>query len=392
MGLFNTINKNFSAVIESKLRQISSRQKRLAFLLMGWAFVLIGSFAISLWADNVPTRSVKRAWEITREALTSSDSVVREQAVQGLEFVEGEAADRGLHSALSDESDYVRIRAARVLARRGDNSGKQAMLTLLTTTAEIPKNDNSPLSALLKMKALALGRVRGEAAKVLGLMGDRDVVPTLKIAKRDNDGRVRDGAAVALARLGDVSEEYVFASALKENDRGVRLAAVEALGDIGDAKSAHPVSLLLDDAEEEVRAAACKSLGQMHAIDYADPVKKLLMDTSGMVRENAARALGEMGAVSAIPVLKTTLQDTNVYNQLAAAEALAKMKDPSGLSVVETALDSNDVDNRVKAAGIFGFFADRAAQSLAIKTLDDGNIRVRLGAALGLLRMDQRKK
>jgi HEAT repeat protein len=392
MGLFKNINDRFSADLIRHRISVLAKARRLAFHLMGWAFLLGGGLALSLWAEGVPGRSTKQAWTVVRESLTSNDSVVREQAVQGLEEIDGEVASKALLSALSDESEYVRIWSARALAKRGDSSGKRAMLNLLSSSTEMPKDDNNPLSALIKMRALARGRVRGEAAKVLGLIRDPEVVPTLKMAKRDNDGRVRDGAAVALALMGDESEAFVFASALKDEDRGVRLAAVEALGAIGLDKSAYPVARLLNDTEEDVRAAAVKTLGYMKASEFAEPVQPLLMDTSGRVRENAAWALGEMGSASAIPHLKTMLQDPNVYNQLAAAEALAKMKDSSGLSVIEAALASNDLDGRIRAASVLQVYRDRGALGLATKTMEDGNIRVRLGASLAILKMDQRKK
>lgn len=358
----------------------------------GLSLLLAGLFVfspfIASFARDISRKVESRAWTVLREALTSADSVTREKAVQALEFIPGEQAEKTLMSALRDESDYVRIWAARSLIRRGNPAGKEALLSILLTVPQGSADASGPLAALLRMRALAQGRLRGEAAKVLGLFNDPSLAPVLRNAKRDNDGRVRDGAAVGLALQGDTSEGIVFASAIKDKDKGVRLAAAEALEAMGDPRFAAAVQSLLDDPEPEIRNTAVRALGRMKAKDAAAGIAARLTDESGLVRESAAWALGEIGARERIPVLKASLSDPNAHVRVAAAEALGKLGDASGLPKIEGAIASNDLDARVKAAWALGAIDSPAAQALSVKTLDDGYLRVRLGAAVSLLKAD----
>jgi HEAT repeat protein len=361
------------------------RTNRLASkFLLSAAPLLLG--LVPVLARDIPKKVETRCFAIIQEALTAQDSVVRELAVQALEYVDGEPAKKALLSSLRDESDYVRIWAARSLVAKGDRSGRDPLLSILLTVPESPKDATGPLAALVRMRALAQGRLRGEAAKVLGRFNDESLIPVLKNAMRDNDGRVRDGAAVALALMGDTSQGYVFASALKDQDKGVRLAALEALEAMGDGRFADPVEATLQDPEVDVRNIAARALGNMKAASAAESLSAKLTDENGLVRESAAESLGMVGAKEKSPNLKASLNDPNLYVRIAAAHALGRLGDTSGLPVIEAALASNDTDGRIKAAFALDTISSPQAQSLAIKTLDDGNLRVRLGAAASLLK------
>src|ERR1051326_3746740 len=80
--------------------------KRLAFLFMGGALFLGGLVAARARAANIFPKAIKRAWSIVREAITNGDSGIREQVVQGLEFVDDELSTKALLSALDDDSEY----------------------------------------------------------------------------------------------------------------------------------------------------------------------------------------------------------------------------------------------------------------------------------------------
>jgi HEAT repeat protein len=127
----------------------------------------------------------------------------------------------------------------------------------------------------------------------------------------------------------------------------------------------------------------------MRAKGSAASMAARLTDENGLVRENAAWAIGEAGVTEKIPLLKASLSDPNAHVKIAAAEALGKMGDASGLPVIEAAIASNDTDARIKAAWALGSISGSTAQSLATKTLDDGLLRVRLGAAVSLLKSDR---
>src|SRR5690242_13535706 len=97
----------------------SVKIKRLAFLLIGGAFFYPATTNLFARSENLPSKVEKRAWSIVSEAITNNDSAIREQVVQGLEFVDDDRSYKAFLSALDDDSEYVRIWAARGLAKHG---------------------------------------------------------------------------------------------------------------------------------------------------------------------------------------------------------------------------------------------------------------------------------
>ena len=73
---------------------------------------------------------------------------------------------------------------------------------------------------------------------------------------------------------------------------------------------------------------------------------------------------------------------------IAAAEALGKLGDNSGLIVLEKELNSNDMDARFQAVKALGMVEDSNAVRLATKTMDDKNLKIRLGAAISLFKLE----
>jgi HEAT repeat protein len=366
------------------------------FSLRGFLSLFIFGVAILVvslsYAELANKKILKKAWSVVRESLTNEDSQIREMVVQGLEYIDDPQTINALKSSLEDQSEYVQIWSARSLAKKGDFSGKNTLLSIVKSQPSKSSTATGPLAALARMQALARGRVRGEAATILGLFtNDPEVKTVLKGLKVDSDGRVRDGAAVALSLLGDKSEAVVFASALKDEDKGIRLAAAEALAAIKSPATESALLGVLFDPDEGVRSASARALGGIKSTEAVASLKKLTEDPSGKGKESAVWALGEIGSPQAESSLRSALNDPNIYVTITAAEALGKIGNNSGLGVLEGALNSNDIDARTKAASALYAISDRKTEALASKTLDDGNVKVRLGAALSLFRLDQKK-
>ena len=109
-------NENSSHGLNPKkplLAKLFTPKKILAFLLFSLAVV----YCLSIQAELTNKKVLRKAWSVVRESLTSEDSQVREMAVQGLEFIEGDQVVNALKSSLDDQSEYVQIWAARSLAR-----------------------------------------------------------------------------------------------------------------------------------------------------------------------------------------------------------------------------------------------------------------------------------
>src|SRR5258707_288393 len=101
-------------------------------------------------AKPVDKKYANKAWSIVQEALTTEDSVIRETAVQGLQYVDNNEVINALTSSLKDESEYVQIWAARSLARKGNPAGKNVLVGILKKSVDVDKSASGPLAALQK--------------------------------------------------------------------------------------------------------------------------------------------------------------------------------------------------------------------------------------------------
>ena len=116
--------------------------------------------------------------EILLSALRDGDSRIRRSAAEALGALGDRQAVPALLSALHDEDGWTRITAAEALGLGADPS-------LVRGLRELNK------------------RIRRSAAEALGALGDRQAVPALLSALRDEDGGGGITAAQALGAIGD---------------------------------------------------------------------------------------------------------------------------------------------------------------------------------------------
>ena len=94
----------------------------------------------------------------------------------------------------------MKISAAVALVKLGDRSGLEEIRKILKN---VPKLSENP-KPFERVRAIAKGTVRAQAARELGNLKDSASVPLLKSMVNDEDGRVADACLVALARLGEI--------------------------------------------------------------------------------------------------------------------------------------------------------------------------------------------
>ena len=125
--------------------------------------------------------------------------------------------------ALHDPDERMRLRAVEMLVR-----------------AEAP----ATRSVLFRLLEDSEGRVRAEAARVLGLRGETEAVGALsERVRRDPDARVRRAGVLALGQIADVRATAVIEEALRDDDRRVRRAAEQVLNEWARTtwmRTAHP--------------------------------------------------------------------------------------------------------------------------------------------------------
>jgi bilin biosynthesis protein len=102
-------------------------------------------------------------------------------------------------------------------------------------------------------------RVREEAAKILGQIGDERAVKALIQLFKDDKTRVQLWATDSIISMG-VRAVKPLIEALNDEDRRVRMGAVVALGEIQDGEAREYLKKLLDDDDAQVRAAATEAI------------------------------------------------------------------------------------------------------------------------------------
>jgi len=215
----------------------------------------------------------KRAVEPLIKALGDKDRDVCENAAEALGKI-GEPTVEPLIKALGDKNSNVRYRAADALGKIGwhpaTDEQKVLYLVALREWDKVVKSGKPAVEPLIK--ALGDEDVRSRAAEALGKIGEPAVEPLIKA-------------------LGDLSEY-------------VRREAARALGIIGDKRAVEPLIRALGDKNSGIRKNAAEALGNIRDKRAVEPLIKALGDKDWDVRKNAAGALGDIGDKRAVEPLK----------------------------------------------------------------------------------------
>jgi|GEM_PF-2074041 len=179
--------------------------------------------------------------------------------------------------------------------------------------------------------------VRGNAAHVLGKIGDARAIEPLILAlkdEKDEDGWVSSWAAYALGNIGDDRAVEPLLIALKDKDESTRALAARALGEIGETRAVEPLILALKDENSAVRFQTAEALGKIGETRAVEPLILALKDKNSNTKDKAAQALGRIGE-PAVQSLITTLKDEDSQVRSYAAETFGIIGDVRALLTLE---------------------------------------------------------
>lgn len=207
-------------------------------------------------------------------------------------------------------------------------------------------------------------KVRYNAARMLGEMGDPDAVEPLIVAlKDDKNGSVRLYAARALGELGEPDATLPLIEALCE-DRNVdvRVRAARALGKLGGEEVVLPLVEALSDSNSQVCMTAADALIEIGPI-AVKPLVKSLKHEKVNVRCDATRALGELGDKKAVKPLIGMLTDKWVNVRIYAVQSLGKLADKKAVPALVEVLRRRTENDLVRAgaAAALGLLKDQRA-------------------------------
>jgi len=175
-----------------------------------------------------------------------------------------------------------------------------------------------------------------DAAAALKEVCDRSHVPLFRgLLLNDSSDKVRKEAARILGKIGDDSAIELLNTALGDAEWDVRDAAVEAMGEIGGERAVEALIRALDDDSEVVRHSAIWSLGRVSGTRAVAALNELIQHKKAKTRQDAVRALGLTGDERAIEPLTQALEDEDVEVRNQAAKALCRFGQPAADSLVK---------------------------------------------------------
>lgn len=167
--------------------------------------------------------------------------------------------------------------------------------------------------------------LRRNAARALGKLGDRTVVPALIQCLECDDYYVRESAAQALEALGDplaipalralLSGGVAAAVAVPGKPHLVQPynAVLEALGTLGATDAIEDIAPFLEHDVAQVQNAATRALYQLTGdVTYCDRLVERLQEPNLQLRRSAMMDLGAIGYLPAAGAIAATLAENSL--------------------------------------------------------------------------------
>lgn len=244
--------------------------------------------------------------------------------------------------------------------------------------------------------------VRFAACMAIGSVRYKDAEPQLRARLSDPDASVRVSAMYALRRLGDSGFVAEWADVARSNtDPTVRRNAVMALGRLAEPEAVALLRRMREDEDVGVRLQALESMG---LLGNHDAVKQLISFANGAYGDKQAFALialGRIGDPTCLETLRYCLfKAPHLESKLAAARALGMMGHKDGYDVAMAALAWNRPDPKIEddppenqimrvhsmAAFALGAIGNADALEPLRKMMDEGkDPRIQLAAASAML-------
>jgi HEAT repeat protein len=295
--------------------------------------------------SDAARRTRQRAVEVIVTLAEDRNPVFRANAIEAMQPMPDRAlplAQRGL----ADHSPVVRYAAVvtagmlefkslapaiRPLVDDPDPSVRAAALYALHTFGE--PVDITPLAEYL---VSADPPVRGNAAMLLGLIGEPSAAPMLKQAANAPMPRaaaaqaavVRCQFAEAVVRLGDDSELDTLRASAYNTVGEVRVIAINALGAVADERMAPALARFLNDEPHpesvEVQIAAAGALARLGKPMGLRKALEHSRHASPIVRSQAAWALGWFGDPASFARLAEMVDDQTPIIRVAASASILR--------------------------------------------------------------------
>ena len=223
----------------------------------------------------------------------------------------------GIFESLGYIDTYIEDIASGNRHKRALAADKLGRLKAPQTTEYLVRAMNDPTRDVRTVAARSLGNMKDPSAleplidKLVSSAQDQQFIP-LRVLKTS----IMKYGAVALPRLIILLDHGMWR---------VRGQAADIIGEIGDDSAVGHLMPMLGDTEPDVRIKAVKALGNIKHADAFQPLTEMIRDPSWIVRLQVAKSLGYVGGSQAVPYLVELLSDINWHVREAAVQAISSL-------------------------------------------------------------------
>ncbi len=237
--------------------------------------------------------------------LSVVDEELRRRALDALGEIGDSRAVPPILELLPEATGTLLESAVDALVKIGDAPAIDALLPLLEQSS--PEQQAKILLGIKKVKSAeavpllldmlehAKPVIRRHIVDALGEIAQANTCETLKaLVTRDASFEVRAAAVKALGKIGNKDVLPVLETALKD-ESVVRCSAVIAMGLLGNINATPALVAMLRDSAPEVRYHSVCALGKLGAKSAVSAIQALLEDPDSMVQRGAEKALEDLG-------------------------------------------------------------------------------------------------
>lgn len=265
-----------------------------------------------------------------RDALDDSNQSIRYLATNSLKSMQCDGVIDALLFALTDSSDWIRIRAIEGLGNLKASQAVEPFIHYLDV-------DSNP-------------KVRATLVKHLGQFKEQKLIPVIAGYLQDNDARVRANAIEGLGfyppdQVGDIVRPFV-----EDGNARIRANVAVILSKSADAEvSRGTIASMLQSESPYERMGAVFSIGETGDHDYIPILIRLLNDPSYLIQRNVCDAMIKFGLVIQGPLLKEVRAKKSEQFITGALRVLSEVGDKKSLKTLLRLQEFGDGEVRAAA-------------------------------------------
>jgi HEAT repeat protein len=306
----------------------------------------------------VDRNTVKQsALALLQQSAESTNPRIRANAIEALRYAPNAILESVLRFALGDVNRGVRFVAAMMIGEKKLCSLSMFLEPLLLDDSESvqaaalyslyrcgSKVDLNPIAQMLESGNPEL---QGNAAMVLGLMGNKSAVRLIRDALKIPQDLITPirrrlvnlQMAEALILLGERNELEVIRAAIFSSAQEAEVTALACqiagrLGDVEVVSTLESITMSLNRYPDEIRLVAATSLAEISPLRVPlELVLSFSSNDSANIRSQCATALGVQGNQLSLGPLALMLTDVDQLVQISAAGAILRIDNDDSVSV-----------------------------------------------------------